>query len=136
MNAEQRATIYVNQTLDDIIAESLKLVEIWSKDAKSKMIKCPGTEYITDKTKCSYFENDLLINILQVIKERYHSDLSSQTMTYLDYLGDKSILSASSTKFPLNETGVTQIEIRDPINSNIKTVITYDGKVLLNIIHY
>lgn len=127
LNAEQRATIYVNQTLDDIIAESLKLVEIWSKDAKSKMIKCPGTEYITDKTKCSYFENDLLINILQVIKERYHSDLSSQTMTYLDYLGDKSILSASSTKFPLNETGVTQIEIRDPINSNIKTVITYDG---------
>lgn len=127
LNAEQRATIYVNQTLDDIIAESLKLVEIWSKDAKSKMIKCPGTEYITDKTKCSYFENDLLINILQVIKERYHSDLSSQTMTYLDYLGDKSILSASSTEFPLNETGVTQIEIRDPINSNIKTVITYDG---------
>lgn len=127
LNVEQRTTIYANQTLDDIITESLKLVEIWSKDPKSKMIECPGTEYITDKTKYSYFKSDLLINILQVIKERYHSDLSSQTMTYLDYLGDKSILSASSAKFPLNETGVTQIEIQDPINSNIKTVITYDG---------
>lgn len=127
LNTEQRTTIYAQQTLDDIIADALKLVEIWSKDPESKMINCPGTESVTDKVKCSYFENDLLINILQVIKEKYHSDLSSQTMAYLDYLGDKSILSASSAKFPLNETGVTQIEIQDPINVNMKTMITYDG---------
>lgn len=127
LNAEQREQIYANQTLDDVIQESLKLVEFWAKDNESKMINCPGSERVTPKTQYSQWECDLVINILQVIKSKYHADLSSQTMTYFDYLGDKSLLSASSARYPINASGVTQIEIQDPINMEVKTVITYDG---------
>lgn len=129
LNSEQRETVYAGKSLLDIINDEYKIVELWAKDSQSKMIDYPGADKITARNQYCNFESDLIINILQIIKDQYHSDLSSQTVTYLDYLGDKSIFSATRTQYPINKNGVTQIAIQDPNDSNVKTIITYDGTV-------
>lgn len=129
LNAEQRKSVYNNKTLAEVIDNEYRNVEIWAKDIKSRMIDYPGADKVTARNQYCNFESDLTINILQVIKEQYHSDLSSQTVTYLDYLGDKSIFSATHARYPVNTNGVTQIVVQDPNDPDTKTVITYDGTV-------
>ena len=87
LNSEQRETVYAGKSLLDIINDEYKIVELWAKDSQSKMIDYPGADKITARNQYCNFESDLIINILQIIKDQYHSDLSSQTVTYLDYLG-------------------------------------------------
>lgn len=132
LSPELYEKLYGSKSLDKIINEEIKKVELWKKNIDSLFIEFPAINIQTDKTVYQVLVTDITLNAWKYISTELHGNINSYLLMYPDALVDKPLFGPSAITMVMQDTSENLLKeiIRDENDSPIMEIEVSAGKLV------